>query len=334
MLKVSVIIPTYNQSTLLSEAIKSVLSQTFTDYELIIIDDESTDNTKEIVADYQKDTDKIRYVFQKNGGPSAARNTGIKKSNGEYIAFLDHDDLWLPDKLMKQVKFLDNNMNYAMVFADVYEFNGNIITEEKKLREIDRRHMSGYILKYLILRCFIPSPSVMIRKSIVKEIGYFDTRFLFSQDWDYYIRVARKHEIGFLDEVLVGYRRHSGNITNNLELHIKERHRIVDSAFDRKIMPQSLSKYKRLSHGFICFEHGEEYVIRGSHAKARPAIIKSLYYNPLSIKTYCLLFKALLSPKFLAWLKHKKHTIMKTGKEHKGIKTAAEALKAGHSYSI
>jgi len=315
--KVSVVISTYNKPDLLTEAVNSVLNQTFTDFELIIVDDESIDNTREVIADFQKKSDKIRYVFQKNGGPSAGRNAGIRESRGEYIAFLDHDDLWVPEKLMKQVKFLDDNKNYAMVYADAYEFNGDIVTEERKLREIDRRNMSGHILKNLILRCFIPAPSVMIRKSAVDETGFFDTRCLFSQDWNYWLRVAKKHEIGYLDEVLAGYRRHSGNITNNSELHIRERHWIVDNAFDSKIMPEGLAKCRRLAHAFIYFEEAEEYLMKGEHAKAMPAIIKSLRCNPLKIKTYYLLIKSFLPPAFLAKIRHQKDKLSKTRKDIK-----------------
>lgn len=311
MAKVSVIIPTYNQPMLLCEAIDSVLNQTFNDLELIIVDDGSTDNTSDIIARYKKRSNKIRYFFQKNGGPSAARNAGIQLSNGEYVSFLDHDDILLPTKIEKQVDFLSTNKNFGMVFSNAYEFNREGVTKKYRLKNIDRRQMSGYILKYLIMRCFILSPSVMIRRTVLDDIGYFDTRFLFSQDWDYWLRVARKYEIGFLDEVLVGYRRHAGNITNNLELHIKERHKVIDFAFDKKIIPDAISKYVRLSHAFICYEYGEECLVRGNRTKARSEFVKSLIYNPFNIKTYIVLIKAFIPSFILKYLRRVKYLLLK-----------------------
>ena len=112
--KVSIIIPTYNRAKLLSRAIKSVLDQTFKDFELIIVDDGSTDNTKGVVEEFQKKDSRIKYIWQENSGaPAKPKNTGIRQARGEYVAFLDDDDEWFPKKLEKQIELFEDNIGFV-----------------------------------------------------------------------------------------------------------------------------------------------------------------------------------------------------------------------------
>ena len=120
---VSVIIPTYNRRTYVQEAIDSVLAQTYPDYEIIVIDDGSTDGTDQVL--HARYGDRIRYVWQENQGESAARNRGIALARGEYIALLDSDDLWLPDKLAKQIPFLDSHPGAVLALPQVWQINAN-----------------------------------------------------------------------------------------------------------------------------------------------------------------------------------------------------------------
>lgn len=192
MPKISVIIPTYNRAMLLSSAIDSVLSQTYEDYELIVIDDGSTDDTTEIVNKYS--TDKLRYVFQENKGRSAARNYGIKLAKGEYIAFLDSDDLFVPSKLEAQVRILDNNPCYGLVYshANTIDENGDNLDQYSYTG-----NLSGWIYPDLlyIRNNVITTPTVMVRAKALADVGGFDETMHICEDLDLWCRIARKFQV-------------------------------------------------------------------------------------------------------------------------------------------
>ena len=155
---VSVIIPTYNRAHYVVEAVESVLAQTHKNIEIIVVDDGSTDGAEEILDPYK---DRIRYFYQENQGVSAARNLGIRNANGQYLAFLDSDDLWLPDKTELQLNFLKENDNYGFVFS-----NFLIFTDTENETEIANRSIppSGYIFPQLFMGNFIGSPTMLMRR--------------------------------------------------------------------------------------------------------------------------------------------------------------------------
>lgn len=202
---VSVIIPTYNREKLVYKAINSVLQQTFSDFELIIVDDASIDQTKAIVNQFEDI--RIRYFCHgKNEGVGAARNTGIAKAQGCYIAFLDSDDEWLPDKLEKQV----------LRFKDVPEQVGalytwlQIIDEHEITEKLRRPSLRGKIEQDLLYSNFIGTPStLMIKREFLKKTEKFDTRLRCCEDWDMWLQLARHCEFDLIAEPLVQYRNHS-----------------------------------------------------------------------------------------------------------------------------
>jgi len=193
---VSVIIPTYNKSQYLREAIKSVLNQTYKNIEVIVVDDGSTDNTKEIVESFNDS--RIIYIFQENKGPAIARNTGIKKAQGEYIAFLDSDDLWLKEKLEKQVDFMEKNSEIGLLGTGCYEVTdkGKIIG--KKIFPIKNKILQKDLIKY---NSFIQS-SVMIRKEVFDKVGLYDKSFRESEDYELWLRIAGNYKVRNLAEAL------------------------------------------------------------------------------------------------------------------------------------
>lgn len=185
---VSVIIATYNRKDLIGKAIKSVLEQTYNNYEVIIIDDGSTDGTKEEVQKFL--SDKIKYFYQKNAGPDVSRDFSIKNSRGEYIAILDSDDYWIDkDKLKKQIEFLNNNFEYVLVGGNVILIDNlgkkikdrdNIIILDKDIRE-----------KILIENPFAHS-TVMYRKSAWENVGgYGKNKKGFSEDWNLWLKMGK-----------------------------------------------------------------------------------------------------------------------------------------------
>lgn len=208
--KLSIIIPTYNRAQYLREAIDSVLSQTYRDFEIIVVDDGSTDNTKEVAKKWEL-LDKVKYFYQENKGPAAARNRGIKEAMGDYIAFLDADDLWLPEKLEKQVEYLKERPDVSLV-ASEFEIidevgHSNGYSQRRKKIPVD-----GFILKYIFQHYLLLS-TIMVKKDTFKTVGLFNEELINAEDTDILLRIAKHFKIGLLDEYLVKHREHKVSLT-------------------------------------------------------------------------------------------------------------------------
>ncbi|MBN1450055.1 MAG: glycosyltransferase family 2 protein [Anaerolineales bacterium] len=224
MTRISVIIPTYNRVHLLDECVKSVLEQTYHDYEIIVVDDGSTDSTREIVGQF---FGPIRYVYQEHRGVSAARNHGIQLAQGDYITFLDSDDLYLPTKLEKQVRFLDDNPNCGVVYCSYTLFD--------EINTLSRRYpatLSGKVYRQFLSQCMLAPvalPTVALRREVLTTCGIFDEKMSSGEDIDLWCRIARHYEFGTIQESLCKIRRHSTNTDNrnNLELCLY----LIDKAF-------------------------------------------------------------------------------------------------------
>ena len=214
MPRVSVIIPTYNRSDLLKDAIASVLSQNYSDYEIIIVDDGSTDDTQAVVSSYK--SPKIIYFFQNNCGRSAARNSGISLARGEYIAFLDSDDIFMPNKLELQTSFLDAHTSYGMV----YSYANNVDENRQFLTHHYDGNLSGQIYPDMLFirNNFITTPTVMVRAKILSELGGFDVKMHMCEDLDLWRRIARKYKVMQLTEALAHVRIRSQEKPNIIEL--------------------------------------------------------------------------------------------------------------------
>lgn len=184
--KISVIIPAYNYAQYLNETVMSVLNQTYKNLECIIVDDGSTDNTKNIISNLQKSDDRLIYIYQENQGLSAARNKGMKISSGDYIAFLDADDLWLKEKLENQIKKLFSH-NADVVFSDFDYLKNNEIINNNEKDDSDNLDIYDFIKKCPIRGS---ASSIMFKKSVFKEVGFFDTSLRAVEDLDYWFRIA------------------------------------------------------------------------------------------------------------------------------------------------
>ena len=228
---VSVIMPTYNHAQYIGEAIDSVLNQTYRNLELIIIDNYSKDNTEKIVASYKDD--RIKYLkFKNNGVIAASRNYGIKHSRGEYIAFLDSDDMWEFVKLEKQIPLFEKKPVVGLVYSDAYRINsnGNIIGKFSD----DINYFRGKIFHKLLFECFIaPLSSVVMRKIVFHKVGVFSIKYNIFDDYDLYLRIAELFEIDYNCEPLLRYRHHSSNVSKN-NLSVKEGLDILDHWLKKK----------------------------------------------------------------------------------------------------
>ncbi|MCF7740530.1 MAG: glycosyltransferase [Candidatus Marinimicrobia bacterium] len=193
--KVSVIIPTYNRAEMLERAIRSVLAQTYQNTEIIVIDDGSTDNTAEILNKYDSE---IRHFSMLHGGVSAARNMGIKKAKGEWLAFLDSDDYWLEEKLEKQLKFMVEKDYLISQTGEKWYRDGNWVMKGDR----HQKH-NGWIFKYCLPLCVVTPSAVVIDKKVIEDVGFFDESLPACEDYDMWLRVARKYPVGLLEDKLV-----------------------------------------------------------------------------------------------------------------------------------
>jgi glycosyltransferase involved in cell wall biosynthesis len=197
MPKVSVIIPTYNRLSMLKEAVQSVLIQDLDDFELIVVDDGSTDGTSEEMKQYGGRVKVIEHT--ENRGVSAARNKGIFHARGKYIAFLDSDDLWVKGKLKIQVAFLDENPHYPLCYTDeIWIRRGKRVNPMKK-----HSKYSGWIFEKCLPLCTISPSSAMMRRPLFSRVGLFDEALPVCEDYDFWLRVSARFPIFFINKKLI-----------------------------------------------------------------------------------------------------------------------------------
>ncbi len=206
---ITVIIPTYNRARWLEHAIDSVLSQTFKDWELIIVDDASTDETTELLSLYGSASRTI--TLSRNQGVSAARNTGIRNSDSPWVAFLDSDDQWLPQKLEKQVRYLHRYPQSQILFTDeIWIRHGRRVNPGKK----HRKH-EGWIFQPSLSLCLMAPSTTMIRREVFETTGLFDESLPVCEDYDLWLRAAARFPVNLLDEkLMIRYGGHSDQLSS------------------------------------------------------------------------------------------------------------------------
>jgi len=243
---VSIIIPTFNRAGMIHRAIESIKLQTFNDWELIVVDDASTDSTEEIIQTYMRDDQRIRYIkHEKNQGGSAARNTGIKNSKGSYIALLDDDDRWYPEKLRLQYDYLQNYPETGLVYSGFCYVDYETDKIIKSVRPRYQGNVSSIILKNNI----IGSPTPLIRNECFQRAGLFDEKLSSCQDWDMWIRISQYCSFAYVKECLAEVTMHGRQISSDLSSKIDSRKKLLDKYFYFiKKNPSILScHYKRLA---------------------------------------------------------------------------------------
>jgi len=240
---ISVIIPTCNRVTFVCEAIDSVLAQTEKDFELIVVDDGSTDATAATVESYGE---RVRYLFQSNAGASAARNCGIKNARGKLITFLDSDDLWLPKKLARQMAWMNAHPEIMLCYTDEIWIRHGVRVNQKKIHA----KAGGWIYPLCLPRCIISPSSVLVRRELFEAVGVFDEQLPICEDYDLWLRVASRFEVGFLAEPLIVKRGGHSDQLSHSEFGI-DRYRVT--ALMKAYEQEELRvEWRRLTAKMIC----------------------------------------------------------------------------------
>lgn len=304
--KVSVIIPTYNRAKMLKKCLGSVLSQSFQNFEIIISDDGSTDNTKEIVKNYQTQDDRIKYIWQENSGnPTKPRNKGIKEARGEFIAFLDSDDEWLPKKLEKQIALFQKNKksNIGIVACNVLTFN----VDNKKIKKYKIPNYKN-AFKELLARNFIfgSASMVMIKKEVFDEVGLFNENISSLEDWEMWLRITKKYDFDKVEDYLCCLTVHNGNRGKDTSQKLLEKEKDLQVILNR--YKKYYEKYPAIKSRLLRYE-GTKYILADNLKIGRQKLIKSIKKNPLNIKSYFYLLFSLFGNKFYNFLAQVKRII-------------------------
>ena len=313
---VSVIIPSYNYARFVREAVDSALAQPYRALEVIVVDDGSKDNTRAVMAVYDGNP-RVRYIPQANKGLPGARNTGIRAATGKYIAFLDADDVWEPEKIEQQLDLYEQHSEAAIVATDSYEFfeesgkgqaasgtsfSDTLSAESSIQQTADGRpqttdfishpssliphpsRFTSYSLRDLVeFSPFRPS-SVMMRKDLCENAGLFDEALKYVEDLDMWARMAAHGPILRLDRKLTGYRNHPAVQSMHLGPHIEYHHRALTKLFTTVPMCQTHPHWRRIAEARLCQYLSWMKYASGNRLGAIREIIASMLYWPFALR--------------------------------------------------
>lgn len=297
--RVSIVVPTYNRSAIVRRAVESVLAQTFGDLEIIVVDDGSTDDTRDALAGYGE---RVRYVHQENRGPAAARNHGMQEARGEFIGFLDSDDAYLPGNVAAHLRRFDEVPEAGLVYCgiEVLDQHGNPVKEVLP----DPRDR-GFVLERLIRYNFITSSTVLMRRAAMEFAGPMSTRLWFAEDWYYWLRVASRFPIEFVDEVLVRYQRSAVSLSHGTAIPtVVERNlEMFALAFEDPDLKQRLSPLRAEAYRRAYAAYASMALETMQLDLARRYSWRAVASRPLAWASYPLLVKSCLGPGLLGRLR-------------------------------
>lgn len=282
---VSVVIPAYNAQKHIEETLKSVFGQTYAPLEVIIVDDGSTDTTASII---KIKFPAVRYFYKSNGGVASARNLGIRMAKGRYIAFIDADDAWHPDKISKQVYWLKEHPDTKWCYCDCAHFRD---TPENLLYKLSSlaRPFEGEVLQNLFLRNFIASPTPLLRREVFDAVGLFSENKNINtvEDYDMWIRIAEHYPVGYLGEALAFYRQYSetshveiGGVYNYLRANLH----VLAGSVRRE--PEKLLPLYSFARSSIYLRLGIKYIRERFVKEGRKMLLKAAKLNPRNWSAY------------------------------------------------
>ena len=288
MPSISVIIAAYNAQDTIVETVESVLNQTFTDLEILVIDDGSKDSTGDRLCSL--DDPRLKLISYENGGVALARNRGIANARGEYISFLDHDDLWTPDKLEDQLAALQKNPDAGVA----YSWTIGMFSDENPVRykKLDKVFFEGDIYDKILISNFVGSGSnILVRKEAVESVGGFDATPVSNEDWDFYIRLAAKWHFVLVPKYQILYRQLNSSMSSNI-LRLEEGGLVLVKKAYRDA-PKELQHLKKrfLYNQYIYYTNlyienylnSNETISRFSLKDAYRSLFKAIFSLPLAL---------------------------------------------------
>lgn len=291
---VSVVVATVNYGHFLGECLESIKAQTFRDFEIIVVDAAagSTDNTREVVAKY---ADVARYIRQDGKGLANARNCGIRAARGEYIAFLDADDLWLPQKLELQLCRFQEYPQAGLVYAQIYSFDdrtGSLLS----VHPLQRQCPEGRVLQSLLMHQFIMTPAPLVKSEVFHVVGYFDESLGASEDWDMWLMAAAKYDFACVKQPLAKHRVHPVSLCATVpeERIGQDTLRVLEKAISSN--PGELGPLKRLRLGTYEREVGWRMISLGNVELGRHHLRQAMRWMPGHLLTYVCLVLSYLGP--------------------------------------
>lgn len=290
--KVSVIIPAYNREEYIRQTIESVLNQTYENISLSVVDDGSTDSTREILETYRDRISILEHPGRVNKGQSACINLALRQADGKYIAILDSDDFWELDKIESQVSFLEEHPDIGLVYG-----NGTAVNEKGEyLYDLyPDNHIEENKPDNVLMDCYFLLPNnSLVRSEVMQQAGFFDETLRSAQDHDMAIRVAEITNLAYLDKILFHYRRHANSISNNrADLRWRNGFLILNKAIERyDYSARVVAKRKAVLH----FRIAQCFLERKNFLSAAPHLLLTLAYDPLRTFRVLLGKEAISSP--------------------------------------
>lgn len=298
MADVSVVIATHNRVSQVKVALDSVLEQTERVREIIVVDDGSTDDTRTLLAGYGN---RIRPIFQSQSGASAARNRGVAEARGEWIAFLDDDDVWLPAKIAQQMAVARQDPRFGLVYCSDYAVDDDLRILRTRAAAAENQ---GDVFERLLIRNFIFTSCVIARRDLVEEAGRFDPQLRFAQDWDLWLKIAAKRPAGCVFEPLVLYRQSpTGCLTKDMKgiEKVAEMQIIVDRGLGLRAVPDQI---RRQARHHLEVQWAVVQLREGRNRLALPHSMRAVLSRPGSLEGYRLLIYSLLPRIVHEWRQH------------------------------
>jgi len=275
MPSVAVVIPSYNCAHYLAEAVDSVLAQTYRDFEVIVIDDGSTDNTAEVAARFGS---RIRCIHQENRGLPAARNRGIRESQSPYIAFLDADDAWFPEKLAEQIPAFSADPEVGLVYSDLQVLydDGQLAPSFLGTRPLAA---SGYVFDRILRSGFIIPSSVVVRRAAIDNVGLFDESMRSHEDVELWSRICHRWKVQLVSKPLVTRRQRVGSLTGNEDMRSLYGLKFYQKVLQIPGLEPEHQRFVRYCLAACCQDRGRFCLSEGRIAECRETLLESLKYN-------------------------------------------------------
>jgi len=287
---VSVIVPVYNRAHLVAETVDSILLQTYRHLEIILINDGSSDNSLSVIKEYEKCfPEKVRVIDQKNQGQIVARNKGIKLARGKYIAFLDSDDLWLPDKLEHQIPLF--NQGVGLVYGGVELINES--GETTGFNPCDPS-VQGNIYPQLLVKNRMTGGSVVVLAEALAKVGLFDPEFKAAENWDLWLRICKEYQARLVNKPVVKYRLHQNNMSKDVMLMQDAKRQIMAKHCDKHSSDKLVARYSRLAEADLFYKLGVDCFSREQFGKAIRNFLQVMKISPFYEDTPIRMLRSLL----------------------------------------